>query len=51
MHPDSWYPDPDPAFQVNPDRIQIQGFDEEKFNKKNKAFISFFDQKLQFTYP
>ncbi len=48
--------DPDPAFQVNldPDQIRIQGFDDQKLKKKNTAenFVkSFFDQKLQFTYP
>ncbi len=36
---------------LNP--IQIQGFDDQKlkkiYSKKNK--ISFFDQKLKFTYP
>jgi hypothetical protein len=47
---------PDPAFQMNPDPdpIRIQGFDNQKLKKKNTAkkfFTSFFDQKLQFTYP
>jgi hypothetical protein len=40
-------PDPDPAFQVNPD----PGFLRPKTEKKNTARkFSFFDQKLQFTY-
>jgi hypothetical protein len=46
--------DPDPAFQVNPDPIQIQGVDDQKLKEKNTAenfFQPFFDQKLQFTYP
>jgi hypothetical protein len=46
--------DPDPAFQVNPDLIQIRGFYNQKFKGKNAAenfFFSFFDQKLQFTFP
>ncbi len=57
VDPDSMNSDPytdlDHAFQVNPDTdpIRIQGFDDQKL--KNTAeifFISFFDQKLQFTY-
>jgi hypothetical protein len=55
LNPD---PDPDPAFQVNPDTdpdpdpIRIQGFDDQKQKKKIKQnfFISYFDQKLQFTH-
>jgi hypothetical protein len=27
-------PDPDPAFQVNPDPFRIQSFDDKKFKKK-----------------
>ncbi len=58
MDPDSLNsnPDtnPDPAFQVNldPDLIQIQGFDDQNLRKKNTAeyFFYLFDQKLQFTY-
>ncbi len=44
--------DPDPALQVNPDPIQIHGFDDQKRKKKNTTefFFSFFDQKLHFTY-
>ncbi len=45
-------PDLDPAFQVNPDPLRIQGFDGQKLKKKKiqqKIFVSFFDQKLQFT--
>jgi hypothetical protein len=41
-------PDPDT------DTIRIQGFDDQKVNKKNTAEIFlylFFDQKLQFTGP
>jgi hypothetical protein len=49
-------PDPDPAFQMNPDQdsIRIQGFYEQKLKKKKmqlKFFLSLFDQKLQFSYP
>jgi hypothetical protein len=35
--------DPDPAFQVNPDPIRIQGFDDQKLKKtiQLKFFISF----------
>ncbi len=39
--------DLDPAFEVNPDPIRIQGFDDQKFKKKIqlKIFkISFCDQ-------
>ncbi len=48
-------PNPGPAFQVNPDPdpIRIQGSDDQHLKKKNTAeinFISFVDQKLQFTY-
>ncbi len=56
VDPDSFNPDPDPAFQVNPDQdsIRIQGFDDQKFKKKKiqlKFFSSsLFDQKLQFSY-
>ncbi len=42
-------PDPDPTFDV-----KIQGFDDHKIKKKNiadKFFLSFFVQRLQFTYP
>ncbi len=46
-------PDPDPAFQVNPDTdpdpICIQGFDDNKLKKKIQM-KSFFDKKFQFTY-
>jgi hypothetical protein len=45
-------PDPDPAFQVNPDH-RIQGFDDQE-TKKNTAenlLMSFLNQKLQFIYP
>ncbi len=45
---------PDPAIQVNPDPepIQVQGFDDQKFEKYRWKFVlSFFDKKLQFTYP
>ncbi len=51
MDPDA---DPDPAFQVNPDlRNRIQGFDDQKLGKNTaeNLLISFFDEKLQFTYP
>jgi hypothetical protein len=43
---ESLNPDPDPAFQVNPDQesIRIQGFDEQKLKKKK------LEQKL-FSYP
>jgi hypothetical protein len=30
-------PDPDPAFQVSPDPIHIQGFDDQKLKKRNIA--------------
>jgi hypothetical protein len=37
VDPDSLNPDPDtdpgPAFQVNPDQIRIQGFDDQKLKK------------------
>ncbi len=37
LDPDSLNPDPDrdpdPAFQVNPDPIRIQGFDDQKLKK------------------
>ncbi len=36
-------PDPDPAFQVNPDPVLDPGFDDQKFKK----FFNYFDQKLQ----
>ncbi len=45
MDPDSFNPDPDPAFQVNPDLdpIRIQGFDDQKLKKKIQLkFINFF---------
>ena len=44
------YTEPNPAFQVNPDRIRIQDFYDQKLKKKNTAdkfFFSFFDPKLQ----
>jgi hypothetical protein len=45
--------DPDPAFQVNPDPdpIRIQGFDDQKLEKKySRKFLKiFFGQKLQAT--
>ncbi len=57
MDPDSLNPDldpdPDPAFQVNTDPDTDPVFDVQKL-EKNKAeidFFSFFDYKLQFTYP
>jgi hypothetical protein len=42
MNPDP-ETDPDPAFQVNPDPIQTQGFDDQKLKKKIqlKNFIFF----------
>jgi hypothetical protein len=49
--------DPDSAFQVNPDQysIRIQGFDDLKIEEKStstaKKILTFFYQKLQFTYP
>jgi hypothetical protein len=48
--PESLNPDPDPAFQENPDPIRIQGFDDQKLKEKNTVenFLSCFDQKLQF---
>jgi hypothetical protein len=36
VDPDSLNPDPDPAFQVNPDPIRFQGFDDQKLKKKKK---------------
>ncbi len=48
--PDSLNPDTGPAKQVNLD--WIQGFDDQKLKKKiHQKKISFFDQKLQLTYP
>jgi hypothetical protein len=45
-------PDPDPAFQVNSDQDPMQGVDDQKLKQKiHLKIISFFDQKLQFTYP
>jgi hypothetical protein len=48
-------PDPDPAFQVNPDPepFRIQGFDDQKINKEiqQNTFLKSFLSKLQFTYP
>jgi hypothetical protein len=40
------------AFQVNPDPIWIQGFNDQKLKKKIQLiFLKYlFDQKLQFTY-
>jgi hypothetical protein len=53
VDPDSLNPDPDgdpdPAFQVNPDLIRIQGFDDQKLKKKNSAenlFKTFFKSKI-----
>jgi hypothetical protein len=45
--------DPDPAFQLNPDLIRIQGFDDQNLEKKIllKIYLKVFDQKLQFIYP
>ncbi len=44
--------DPDPAFFVNVDPDQIQGFEDQK---KEKIYrwkkIIFFNKKLQFSYP
>jgi hypothetical protein len=37
VDPDSLNPLPDPAFQVNPDPIHIQGFDDQKPKKRNTA--------------
>jgi hypothetical protein len=34
MDPDSVNQDPDPAFQVNPDPVRIQGFYDQKLKKK-----------------
>jgi hypothetical protein len=45
---------PDPAFQVNPDPDTDPGFYGQKLKEKKTAeifFFSFFDHKLQFTYP
>jgi hypothetical protein len=51
VDPDSLNPDPDPAFQVNPDPVRIQCFDDQKFKKINTAenFFFFFKKtsKLQ----
>jgi hypothetical protein len=49
LNPD---PDPDPAFQVHPDTNPDPGLDDQKLKKKIKPniFLSFYDQKLQFTY-
>ncbi len=44
--------DPDSAFQVNPDTLRMQGFDDQKLKKKTaKKFFSFLIKKLQFIYP
>ncbi len=44
--------DPDPAFFVNVDPDQIQGFDDQKKEKiYRRKKIIFFNKKLQFTYP
>jgi hypothetical protein len=41
--------DPDPAYQVNP--IRIQSFDDQKLKKQHRIFfLSYFDLKWQFTY-
>jgi hypothetical protein len=45
VDPESLNPDPD----TDPDRIRIQGFDDQKLGKKYSRFF-FFDQKLQFTF-
>jgi hypothetical protein len=42
VDPDSLNPDTDPAFQVNLDPIQIQGFDDQKLKKKIQQTIFFF---------
>jgi hypothetical protein len=34
VDPDSLNQDPDPAFQVNPDPIQLQGFEDQKLKEK-----------------
>jgi hypothetical protein len=42
------------AFQVNPDPVRIQDFDDQKLKKKEqlKIFLNlFFDQKLKFSNP
>jgi hypothetical protein len=39
VYPDSLNPDPDPEFQVNPDPIRTQGFDDQKMKKKNTVGI------------
>ncbi len=43
MDPDTLNPDPDPAFQVNPDTDPVPdpGFDDQKL-RKNTAEINFF---------
>jgi hypothetical protein len=47
-------PDPNPDPDPDPNPIRIQGLNDQKLRKKittEKFFFSFFDQKLQFTYP
>ncbi len=55
VDPDSLNPDPDPAFQVNPDTNRIRGFEDQKLKEKILVkffFVSFFlNKKLQFIYP
>ncbi len=51
VDPDPLNPDPDPAFQVNPDPYTDPGFDDQKFNKKVQLNFVFFFKNLQFTYP
>jgi hypothetical protein len=39
---------PDPPFQVNPDPIRIQGFDDQKLKEKyNWNFYTFFNKKCK----
>jgi hypothetical protein len=55
VNPDLLNLDPDPAFVVNPDPdpTRVQGFHDQKLKEKNTSehfYISFIDQKSQFTY-
>jgi hypothetical protein len=45
--------DPDPAFQVNPDPIWIQGFDDQNLKKKKYSlnFFYIFFRSMEFDYP
>ncbi len=60
--PHSFHPDPDPAFYAeyrsgsgfnsDPDPIQVQGFNDQKWGKMTAEKKKNFDlQKLLFTYP